>query len=112
MGPNTTYEAQQEFVKTAFNCPEDACVKTGYQYADISVPMELKPSATLGDIIMECCGEPDVDCRESKCGDSCEITITQKVSIKIPVHYQVSACVGNSTINCICDASCCQKKQL
>ena len=89
-------------------CPEDACVKVGYQYADVSVPMELKPSAKVGDIVIECCGEPDVKCREGKCGDSCEICITQKISIKIPIHYQVVACAGESKINCICAGPPCQ----
>lgn len=100
MGPNAMYEVKQPPTNSVCSCPNDSCVKIGYQYADISVPVELKPSAAVGDIVIECCGEPNVSCRESKCGDSCEVIITQKVSIKIPINYQVSARAGNSTVNC------------
>lgn len=89
-------------------CPEDGCVKTGYHYVDVSVPLELKPRAELGEVEAECSGEPSVECREGRSGDSCRITITQKISIKIPIHYQVTACMGESSIDCDGDSPCCQ----
>lgn len=83
-------------------------MKTVYHYADISVPLELKPHTTLCDMTVECCGEPTVDCRESKSGNACEITLTQKVNIKIPIRYQITACMGETVINCDGEAPCCQ----
>lgn len=63
---------------------------------------------SIGEVTVECCGEPCVNCRECDCGDACEIVVTQKVNIRIPVHYQVTACMGDSTMNCDCGGSCCQ----
>ena len=103
----TPYRSEADPSPATCGCLEDACVKTGYHYADISVPIELKPSATLGAVVVECCGEPAVTCRDDDCGNTCEVTITQKVSIQIPIHYQVAACMGESSIDCDCDTSCC-----
>jgi hypothetical protein len=89
-------------------CPQDACVKTGYHYADISVPVELKSNATIGDVEVECCDEPTADCRQGKCGNTCEITVRQKVSVKIPICYQVVACMGESSIHCDDCPGCCE----
>lgn len=90
-------------------CPEsNDCSKVGYQYVDISVPVELKQDATIGEIETKCCGEPTVCCKEEKCGGTCEITITQKVCIKIPINYNVIACVGEGQIDCDCCDECCK----
>lgn len=82
------------------------CAKIGLQYADISVPITLKPDAAIGRIEMKCCGEPTVTCVEDNGANTCEIVITQKVSIKIPVQYSVVACVGESSIDC--EHGCCK----
>ncbi|MBP3702247.1 MAG: hypothetical protein J6I65_00530 [Lachnospiraceae bacterium] len=82
------------------------CMKTGYQYADINIPIDLKPNTTIGEIESECCGEPAVHCKENTIGNTCEITITQKVRIKIPVTFNVIACVGDEQINCFCEDCC------
>lgn len=96
-----------EVESVPFDLPfKGGCKKTGYQYADISVPIDLKPNATIGDIKSECCGEPCVYCKENHTGTSCEITITQKILIKIPVEFNVIACVGEEQIACGDDECC------
>ena len=100
MSPQKPYEIKPGCSNVECKGSYDECVKTGYQYANVSVPIELKPSTKIGDIVVECCSEPVVDCCENKCENKCEITVTQKVCIKIPIHYQIDACVGESVINC------------
>lgn len=83
-------------------CSESTCCKTGYQYADISLPIQVKPNVVLGEIVTECCGEPTMTCIKTGCNDMCELKIEQRICIKIPVTYQVMTCVGETQINCGC----------
>lgn len=80
------------------------CKQTGYQYADISLPITLKPNVSLCDIEIECCGEPVVSCQKVPCNDMLHINVTQKVCVKIPLNYAVSACFdeNNASIDCDC----------
>ncbi len=87
------------------NSPHNKCTKTSCQYADISLPVELKPTATVSDVEIECCGEPKVICECMDCCNTCTFTILQKICIKIPVTYSVTACVEDGTI--CCDARSC-----
>ena len=90
-------------------CETLGCTRIGYQYAEISLPMEIEPRTELGDIMTECCGEPELRCQT--CGDcgKCELIITQKICIKIPVSYNANVCAGKERIECdncchgICD---------
>ena len=107
MAENVPYGEEQDILRDECDCTQDSCVKAGYHYAEISVPIELKPDTALGEVVVECCGEPDIDCCERKSADCCEVTVTHQVSIKIPIYYQVVACMGDSTINCDCDTCCC-----
>lgn len=74
------------------DCSQDECTKTAFQRAEVSVPIEIKPETKLGEVELECCGEPTVICKECECHDKCEITIIQKLCIKIPVTYKVKVC--------------------
>lgn len=88
------------------DCSGDGCSRTGYQYAEISLPIEIEPGTKLGEIKTECCGEPTVKCRTCEDGMRCEVIITQKICIKIPVCYSVKACAGKEKTecdNCCCD---------
>ena len=80
----------------------DGCSTVNYQYANISIPIEVRPKTKAGDITIECCEEPVIECCESEC--ECEhgldIVITQKVCIKIPIKYQLEASVGEDSIRC------------
>ena len=90
------------------DCPNRGCTKTGIQYADISTPIDIKPHATIGEIETECLGEPEISCIEKNCDKPCKIVISQKIRIKIPVQYNVIACIGDSSIDCGCDKQCCE----
>lgn len=97
-------EELNEMVFNNFNeeceCPKGECSKINYQYANVSVPVQLKPKTIAGDIIVECCEEPHIECNDNQCENQSEITITQKVRIKIPIRYKIDACVGESVISC------------
>ena len=95
-------ETESKFGDVEKRCSKDDCVKLGHQHADVSVPIQLSPKATIGDIVLECCGEPEVKCHEDKHKDVCEVIVTQKVCIKIPIRYQINACAGESIIKCDC----------
>ena len=45
---------------------------------------------------------------ESGCTNTCTVNVTQKVNIKIPISYQVSACMGDPVIGCDGESPCCQ----
>ncbi len=78
----------------------DGCSTVNYQYANISVPVEVKPKTRVGDITIECCDEPMLECSANECGDGLDIVVTQKVCVKIPIRYQIEACVGEESIRC------------
>ena len=84
-------------------CSQDKCTRIGCQYVDISVPSQLSPHTTLDNVEIECCGEPTVSCQENCCKDTVEVVITQKVRVKFPIRYTVTACMGESVLEC---ASC------
>ena len=82
------------------------CSKTGSQFVDVKVPVVLKSKPIVGRIEVECCGEPTLQCMGEECNTECEVLITQKICVKIPVQYDVSATMGESCIACDA-ASCC-----
>lgn len=86
------------------------CTKIAYEYAEVSVPVTLKPNVCVKDIHAECCGEPQVECGQHSEGETCEIIVTQRIKIKIPVKFAVTACVGESDISCDCDGPGCPCK--
>lgn len=88
-------------------CSEDECTKVAHQYAEVSLPIEIKPEAKLGNVETECCGEPTVICHESQCYGMCEVTIIQKLCIKIPVTYKVKVCKKEEKICCEMEGMCC-----
>lgn len=83
------------------SCPQpDECEKVAKHYIDISIPVEVKPNARVGNIEMECCGEPVVICDEEKCTDGCGLILMQKVCIKIPLKYSFKSDVGKTFTEC------------
>lgn len=83
------------------------CDKTAYQYADISACISLKPKMKLGTIQTECCGEPTVRCVQNGAENTTDIIITQKVCIKVPICYHVTASMKDDKIHCACRPFCC-----
>lgn len=85
------------------NCKDDnGCMKTEYQYADVSIPVKISPDVKVGKIISECCGKPAVSYSENCCESKCELTLTQKIRIKIPIEYNVNVSSGCTSIKCSC----------
>lgn len=94
---------QEEYSEMEFGgCDDhrDGCSTVNYQYANISIPIEVRPKTTTGGITIECCDEPCVECCSNECGNGLDIVITQKVCIKIPIKYQIESCVGAESICC------------
>ena len=87
-----------------YSCPQNECTTVCCQYTDISLPIELKPTTCIGTIEIECCGKPDIVCKEATCCKNTEVIITQNICIKIPVTYKVTTCVGESSMNCCSDS--------
>lgn len=83
------------------------CTSIASQYADVDIPIKLKPYAHLGEIETECCGEPVIEMRQNHgrgCG--CEIVVTQKVCIRIPIEYGMAAHIGEIAASCKKNFSC------
>lgn len=81
-------------------CSQDKCTKVGCQYVDISVPIQLSPHTTLDKVEIECCGEPTVSCQDNCCKNTVEVVVTQRVRVKFPIHYTITACMGESALDC------------
>ena len=79
-------------------CKDETCKKIINQKADVNVPVEIKPKAEVGKIESECCGEPRIF--NDECENSCKITIVQTIRVKIPIKYNVSTNVGESSVVC------------
>lgn len=63
---------EQEVLNYTDSCNQDGCAKIGHQYANISIPIELKPETTVGEIEVKCCGEPSVIHEENQCSNVCK----------------------------------------
>lgn len=82
------------------DCSDRECAKIGVQYANVSTPIDITPHVEVGEIETECIGEPDVCCIEKPCEKANKILISQKICIKIPIKYDIIACVGESSVDC------------
>ena len=95
-------EAQPKCV----DCPDkNGCVKISCQYADVGVPICLKPKVKIEKIETECMGEPVVCCGKEEDVDGrheCHMMITQKICVKVAVRYNVEAEAGPDSIHCEC----------
>lgn len=106
MSREQIYEQETDNLICGCDNSYDDCENVHYQYADISFPVKLSPTVTIGDIEMEYCDEPVVNCCENRCEQNCNVTVSQKVRIKIPIRYEIDACAGESSINCNSCTSC------
>jgi hypothetical protein len=82
----------------AHGCHENACKRVVVQKADVSVPIEIRPSAVVGRITSECMGEPRIT-NESH-PECCHVTITQTICVIIPIEYNVTSRVEDSEVSC------------
>ena len=83
----------------------DECTRNVCQYAEICVSVEIKPRTVIGRIQAECCGEPEICCKDyARCNNrGCnghEIIVTQKVQLRIPIRYEADVCNGAEKVVC------------
>lgn len=79
---------------------QSECTKITKLCAEISLPIEVKSSANIGNITVLCTGEPSVKFRENR--NICDIFVQQKICIEIPVCYKITADADSSRIGCEC----------
>lgn len=108
------------------DCCEDechtpaACSNVFYQTDLVSVPVKVVPFAKAGPCTTVCCGSPVItsgDTCQGEVGQVCEFTITQKLCIKLPLHFGASVkidrakvqCGGVSETECDCKNPCIRK---
>ncbi len=100
MNPEEYNEMEQTTAFSGCDDRGDGCSTVNYQYANISIPIAIRPKTRTGDITIECCEEPVIECCDSECENSIDLVVTQKVCIKIPIKYQIESCVGEESISC------------
>lgn len=71
-------------------CPVSGCDKTGNQCLKVSAPLTFTPTATVGKICVTCQGMPEAACTVNGDGESCTVTLTQRVCVSIPVRFGVT----------------------
>ncbi len=86
--------------------PPDKCSKTGFEIAEVSLPLEILPNTCVGEVETDCCGEPNVSCECEPCGNTCRLVITQRIKIKIPFTIGIKAVTGCSHISCAAPGRC------
>lgn len=82
------------------------CKTLTYQYANVSVPVTVRPSVNAGNAVAFCCGEPDI--RRSSCslkssgngGGGCRFTLSQCICIEVPIEFDANALIGTPCVEC------------
>lgn len=68
------------------------------------VPVCIKPFAEPGPVVVECAGNPEIQCGCEKCGGTengcCEFTISQKMRINIPIAFGSNVNIGEIFVSC------------
>ena len=79
-------------------CPgeDSGCNKIVTQCVDVTAPVTLVPTASLGTVTVSCQGVPVVN----------YLTVTQRICVTIPVRYDVSMNTCDPTISCADGGSC------
>ena len=104
-----------EYTNDMFYCGKDcicheeeheipaACNNVFYQTDLVSVPVKVVPYAKAGPCTTVCCGSPVVttgDACLGEVGQMCEFTITQKICVKLPLHFGASVTIDKTKIQC------------
>ncbi|HHZ06668.1 MAG TPA: hypothetical protein GX401_07805 [Clostridiales bacterium] len=76
------------------------CPKEVSQVIDMTTPIELKPTVTVGSIEIKCCDDPVVECKIDKYSKSIKLTVTQKLKVQIPIAYKITATTEDFTASC------------
>lgn len=78
----------------------NGCKKIITQCVDVTAPVVLTPTASVGTVSVYCQGAPTISCVADPCGTSATITLTQQVCVTVPVCYGVGLDSGEPTIAC------------
>ena len=81
-------------------CDPEGCSTAASQCVDVAFPVEVSPSAIVGEITASCQGMPTVTCRTDGNRNVCILTVTQQICLTIPVEYNVTTCAGAAVIAC------------
>lgn len=80
-----------------------ACSNVFYQTDLVSVPVKVVPFAKAGPCTTVCCGSPVItagDTCQGEIDQVCEFTITQKLCIKLPLHFGAAVKVDHAKVQC------------
>ena len=94
------HEALRSCQSEETSCPISGCNKVSTQCVDVSAPVVLAPTASLGSPTVTCQGSPSVTCVTSSDKTHCTVTLTQQVCVSIPVRYGVTMSTCDPTISC------------
>lgn len=78
------------------------CEKTEKREFDVALPIDVRPDVKVGKIKTECLGTAKTTCCCNPDNSECELEITQKFCVKIPVCFDIDTKVGKATLDC-CD---------
>ena len=88
------------------SCPVNGSNKISTQCVDISAPMTLTPVAAMEAATVTCQGSPTVACGVDAGGNSCTVTMTQRVCVSVPIRYGVTMTAGEPKIACADQCGC------
>lgn len=103
---NEAYEHESILPGQGDEGRNNGCSKLITQCVDVTAPVILTPTSSLGTVTVACQGAPCVSCQADPCGTSATITLTQQVCVTIPVRYGVSMSSGETTIACADGCGC------
>lgn len=93
------------------------CYASAYQDINLCVPVTLKAFSEVGNIEVECIGNPIVRSKDYECSykssNTCKFTISQKLRVTIPVTFDAKAEMGEASVECECTEegnNCCFNK--
>ena len=82
-----------------------ACETVNYHKSKVSVPVEIEPFATVGQITTRCNGAPIITPGEPHgCEHSdhcCKFVITQEVTVAIPIAFGARTAIGDEIVECM-----------
>lgn len=88
---------------------DKACPASGYQLANVCVPVTIIPFAEAKKPIANCIGDPVVTPGKDACcghhNGCCSFTISQRICVEVPVIFGAKAVVGETIVDCECTSA-------
>ena len=95
---NDLLDRRPEYPEKPCGC-ENGCERETKVHTNVKVPVEFEPNARIGEVEVECCGDPEVKCECTHEG-TIRVVIEQNLFIKVPVCYDVKVKAGRSHVDC------------